>query len=450
MFNLKFVLIVLLSVFVNSSFASTKTLEERVAELEANQTVNIFNFSGFLSTRFDHIDAKQTTPSTTAFEGHTQHWRLKSGFNINANISPKTKFYSTFAVSKKFNKWNSKTNGSGTAAIYLSELEESRGNNGSQVYLEKAYADYSISDSTVFSFGRLPTVDGPPSNLPMGKARMGTYPSMGYNATFDGMALSYKKPINEEQNLSLRLLYTPFTYYTNSQGKMFDPPNGLSNVVINNNRINSETRMFAEMLEYSIKNTFIAQEFSLIYFMYQTENLAIDGSDFNAGSGAGSGLINLKFSAEVLLAQLEKVAGSDLDLALTVLMSKVQNRGIVTVPGAGTIYGFGATYEEETLAGSSLLLSARYKMDNFYVGGEYLKGGKNVFNYSPAAEYLTSFYNTAGTGIHLYTLYKIAPELGLRFGYVEQKYDNTPFTFGPVASTDRKITTVYSELRLDF
>lgn len=450
MLNIKLVLFLLVLISSNCSFASSKTLEERVAELEANQTVNIFNFSGFLSTRYDDIDAKQTYPATTAFEGHTQHWRLKSVLNINANVSSRTKFYSTLAVSKKFNKWNSKSSGSGTAAIYLSELEESRSNNGSQVYLEKAYADYSISDNTVFSFGRLPTVDGPPSNLPMGKARMGTYPSMGYNATFDGMAFSYKKAINEDQNLSLRLLYTPFTYYTNSQGKMFDPPSGLSNIVINNEKVNSETRMFAEMLEYSIKNTPVAQDFSLILFMYQTEKLAIDGADFNAGSGAGSGLINLKFSAEVLLAQLEKVAGSDLDLALTILTSKVQNRGVVTVPGAGSIYGFGASYSEETLSGSSLLLSGRYKFNNLYVGAEYLQGGKNVFNYSPASEYLTGFYSTAGKGLHLYTLYKIAPELGLRLGYVDQQYENTPFTFGPVASTDRKITTVYSEIRLDF
>ncbi|MFZ3230389.1 MAG: DUF3373 family protein [Pseudobdellovibrio sp.] len=431
--------------------AQTKalSLEDRVAELEASQSLNMFTFGGFLGTRYDDVNVKQTTPAATAFEGHTQHWRLTGGINANANVSNKIKFYSTSAISKNFNSWNSQTAGAGTSATILSDPTDSRAEKGSQIYLEKIYADYKLTDSLVFSFGRLPTMDGPPSEMALGNARMGTYPSVGYNAPFDGFALSYNMPM-EKQNLAFRVLYTPFTYYTTTVGKLAgNAPEGLGNVTINGTKINSETAFGAAMVEYGIDGTAVANKINVMLFAYQTGNLPIDGSQLSVGAG-GSGLVEFKVGGQVLTTNFSGIAGSDFDLSLTYFQSKVDNSGDINVTGLGHIYGFGAVVQGDSLSGSTKLISARYKLGNTFIGAEYLDGGKSVFNYDPATEVINGFYSTTGTGSHAYVTHKLTPELALRLGYMKQDYKSTPFTFGASSDTDRTIATIYSSLRLDF
>ena len=69
------------------AFAQAKTLEERVAELEANQSLNIFNFSGIFTTRYDDIlKAKQTEPAASALDTKDLNYmRMKFQFNIESN-----------------------------------------------------------------------------------------------------------------------------------------------------------------------------------------------------------------------------------------------------------------------------------------------------------------------------------------------------------------------------
>lgn len=452
--NTKLSLVLACLLGASSAFAQGKTvsLEDRVSELEANAAVNIFSFGGHLGVRYDSVDYKQTTPASSALESTTEHWRLSSGFNVNANVSPKLKFYSTSAISKYFNSWNSQNSGAGTIPNYLTDPQDSRAERGSQVYLEKAYADYTFTDGMTLSFGRLPTMDGPPSEMPYGKARMGTYPSVGYNAPFDGLALSYNMPM-ENQNFAARVLYTPFTQYTTSAGKLGGNGN-LGNITTTGagaQKINSETAFGALMLEYGIDGTAVANKISVMAFGYQTGNLPIDGSQISVGAG-GSGLVEFKVGGQVLTASMSGIAGSDLDLSLTYFQSKVENSGVITVTGlpSGPIYGFGASAEGDTLTGSTKLISARYRIMDTFIGAEYLDGGKSVFNYDPATEVVNGFYSTTGTGTHVYVTHKLTPELAFRIGYMKQEYKSTPFTFGASSDTDRKITTMYSSLRLDF
>ncbi len=424
------------------------SLEERVAELEASQSLNIFQFSGFLGTRYDDVTAEQTYPAASAFKSHTQHLRLRSGLNVNAEVSKKISFYSTITASKYFNTWNTHASGAGTVPTYLIDPTLARGEQGTQLYLEKAYADYRFVENFAFSFGRLPTMDGPPSHLPLGKARMGTYPAIGYNAAFDGMALSYNLPM-DNSSFAARVLYTPMSSYTTSAGKLGGQGN-LGNVTIAGNKINSLSDFHSVMLEYSLGQTVVANKFNLLFLSYQTGEMALDGSQINAGAGAGSGLVNFKVGANVLVADLSQVMDSNFDFAVTHLQSKVENSGSITVTGLGTIFGFGATSAGEELTGASTLVSARYKWDDLFIGMEYLDGGKSVFNYDPSSDIVNGFYSTPGTGTHAYGLYKLTPELALRLGYMKQVYKSTPFTFGASSDTDREITTYYTDLRLDF
>ena len=144
------------------SFAQSPSLEERVAELEANSSLNIFSFSGMLMMRYDDIlKAEQTTPNGTAnpaFDNKNMTFlRTKFQFNADANVSKNIKFYSRLTATKHANVLSK----SGTAPAGVAEdLGENNSYRSSAVYLEKAYADLTIPDSNfTLSLGRLPTVD---------------------------------------------------------------------------------------------------------------------------------------------------------------------------------------------------------------------------------------------------------------------------------------------------
>lgn len=429
--------------------AQTMSIEDRLAELEANQSLNIFKFSGTLETWYDSIKAKQTT--ATAYEGNVDYMRLRASLNVDADVSKSIKFYSRFTTSKFFNKYFSQATTAGAGVVSAPsvnpEFAESRDERGSQVYLEKAYADVTVGDSgLIFSFGRLPTMDGPFVHYPTGKARSGTYPALMYNASLDGLAGSYNMK-SDAGDFSARLIYTPTTYFATSAGTTNPVPSYQTSPTVGGAKTNTTNTLTSLMLEYSKKMEGIGA-LNLIYQGYQTGEIEIPGSAFNNGTGT-SGSVSSKVSANSLTASLDDIASLGLDFGLTYLTSEVKNQGTITI-GPSSIFGIGASTLGETLTGSSVLASLRYRIASLYLGAEYLAGGKNVFIYDVGADNLTSFYSTPGTGTHAYLLYKFHPELGLRLGYMNQEYKNTPFTFGPSRDTDRKISTYYANLRLDF
>lgn len=433
--------------------AQTMSVEDRLAELEANQSLNIFKFSGTLETWYDSIKAKQTTnnAATTAYEGNVDYMRLRASINMDADVSKRVKFFSRFTTSKFFNKYFSQATAARAGVIPAPtvnpEFAESRDEKGSQVYLEKAYADVTVGDSGfIFSFGRLPTMDGPFVHYPNGKARSGTYPALMYNASLDGLAGSYNLK-SDAGDFSARLIYTPQTYLASSAGTTNKVPSYQTSPIVGTGRGNTTNTLTSLMLEYSKKMDGVG-DLNVIFQGYQTGEVETPGSAFNNGT-ATSGSVTSKVSANSLTASMDNIASLGLDFGVTYLASEVQNQGTITI-GPSSIYGIGASKAGETLTGSSVLATLRYRIADFYLGAEYLDGGKNVFIYDVGADNLTSFYSTPGTGTHAYIMYKMLPELGLRLGYMHQEYKTTPFTFGPSVDTDRKIETYYANLRLDF
>lgn len=429
------------------------TVEERLAELEANQSLNIFKFSGTLETYYDSITAKQTTDlnptvgGDQGIDGKVDYLRLRASLNVDADVSDKIKFYSRFTTSKFFNTYLTTVSGQGTAPVVSSEFDESRSENGSTVYLEKAYADVTASEGLVFSFGRLPTMDGPLTHIPSGRARSGTYPSLMYNASLDGFAASYNLG-----GLSARVIYTPQTVYANNSGKNFGS-GLLEKPLIGSQKTNPMMDLTSAMVEYSTGDVGFASNIGVIYQGYLTGDIAVGGDmiDLNPTAGTGSGRVSSVISAHSLTVTADNVARLPLTFGLTYLASEVKNEGEITTDVGSKIYGLGAKAKGETLRGNSTLVSARYDVTSrWMVGAEYLAGGKNVFIYDVGADNLTGFYSTPGTGTHAYVLHKLTPELGLRVGVTHQEYKTSPFNFGESKTIDRKIDTTYANLRLDF
>tara|TARA_B110001454_G_scaffold64823_1_gene62984 strand:+ start:33662 stop:35011 length:1350 start_codon:yes stop_codon:yes gene_type:complete len=440
--------LVLLSLGAN---AQTRSLEDRVAELEAAQSLNIFKFSGAFITQYDHIEGKQSKTGTSfaAYDDKVDFMRLLTYLNVDADVSSHVKFYSRYTVSKFF---NSIVNQTGSSLNFrTTDLGVSRGYTGSQVYLERAYADIKVADSNfILSAGRLSTIEGPPNHLANGKSRMGTYPALVYNVTLDGAALTHSYDMSGSA-ITTRLIYSPLT--TVVSGLTNGVPNYQAQPTTNGNgtsgdKLPSSNAVTSWMLEYNSKDMGSFGNFTAIYQGLTVNGLAVNGYQVNA---AATGRTVSSYNVHSLTLDMANIAKSNVDLGLSVLSSEMKSEGAISIGGTPAVFGYGASAENDKVNSTTTLASLRYKYaSNDFVGYEYLSGGRGNFIFDMGAEDLTNFQATPGTASNVYLLHKFTPELGLRVGYRTQEYKYSALTIGPTVELDRKVNTAYANLRLDF
>lgn len=430
------------------AFAETKglTLEERVAELEANSSLNIFSFSGAFQTRFDDImKAKQTDPAMVlgqpaAFDNKDlTYLRMKFQFNINANISKNIKFYSRLTADKHFNTFVTSGGPSTTSGAQLTSGND-YANPG--VVLEKAYADFIIPDSNfVLSLGRLPTVDGQPQNYKDGRARMGTYPMLSYDTTLDGFALTYKvdEYLPKDNKLALRLIYTPFSQYNLGSSGYTSSATQQTGA-----KLDTQVSTYAVQVDYLLDNMSWTDNMGVVLQNFQTGDLYYNSA---APGSTGPSSLNIAVGGATLAVEMNGIAYTPWDLSLSYLASSVKSSGAMGLLGVGFDTNSSTS---DTMTGGVFLLSTRYKLASWILGAEYLNGSKNGFYYAGNEEDLTNFYSTRGDAYHLYVTKKFTQNLSLRLGYMDQKYKWTSPALGAPVSSDRVIQTGYANLRLDF
>ncbi len=438
--------------------AQAMTLEDRVGELEANQSLNIFKFSGALSSMYDSISTYRTkgvsvselssyggNPSTVStyapVDESTGVMRLNAQLNIDAEIAPKIKFYSRYTVTKLFNEFVTKD--PSESAAY--EVNDSDDYDNNRVTLEKAYADIGLGNSGVtFSFGRLPTSDGSPTHLWHGKARMGTYSLVAYNSVLDGYALSHRLDISSDQSFRSMAIYSPFSY-TDRRG-MYQKKyvTGL----YGKNAPNFWD-MYAVQLDYTHNNPGFARYLNVIF-----QHLGTNKGIYPNPAGDISTL-EVKVAMDSLNIELNDIASTGLDFVVGYLSTQVDSSGDFMVAGTGnTLYsGFGTSNtNEDSVKGTLLIGSLRYTLPtrSTFVGYEYVKGSKGVFKSTAAAEDLTSFYATVGTGQHLYVTQKYQENVAFTLGHRIQKWDYTALDLNEPSETDKEIKTTYMNVRVDF
>ena len=431
------------------AFAQTKSLEERVSELEANQSLNIFSFSGTFQTRWDDlIKLEQNSPATDNLgqsavvdrKGES-YMRMKFQLEIDANVSKYIKFYSRLTATKQFNSFYQQ--GYASTDVGGNDLTAPSDYRSSAVFLEKAYVDLMIPDTNfTLSIGRLPTVDGQPENYKDGRARMGTYPQLSYDSVLDGFALTYKADeyMPTDHKLAARVIYTPFSQYNvGTDGYVSGVTNQLGE------KLNTQVDTTAAMIDYSNDNKWGMDNFGLVLMYFQTGSLYYPNPAYTSGGAAGgASSLNLSVGGTTIATEFNGIAHTGWDLSASYLLSNLKSHGSMYA------MGFGTAAADDSMNGGVLLLSTRYRLGSWILGAEYVNGSKDSFYYAANEEDLTNFYSTKGDAYHLYVTKKFTSNLSLRVGYMDQEYKWTPTGLGANKDSDRKIQTGYANMRLDF
>ncbi|WP_413943936.1 DUF3373 family protein [Bdellovibrio sp. HCB-162] len=427
---------------VMTSVAPAKSVEQRLAELEANQTLNYFSFSGTLVSSYNDIAVKETYPVAKDHKG-LDYWHLRFSLNADAEVSPQIKVYSRTTATKFFNRWREQ----GSDGVFNDDLDVAYGNTGSTIYLERAYVDLSPAQSAwTLSVGRLPTVHGSPTNYWDMRPRQGTYPLMNYNSPLDGAALTYRldSQLSEGNQWALRALYTPFSDVNGGRAGANDenlsPPKSDTNAgVPTGTSLNTLIDLVALQSDYSSKNISFTDELGFILQAYQFSNLPFS-------SGAGTSNLSITSRAATASVEMLGIDRGNFDVSLNYTFNQTESDGFFNGPGTG----FGTTKNSDTLNGHVALISLRYRKDQWATGYEWLEGSKNSLYFSSADEDLTRFYRTNGVGHHFYFTKKWMDFATVRAGFRWQQFSNLPTFIGPVVSSDREVKTLYLSLRTDF
>ncbi|MGE9744918.1 DUF3373 family protein [Bdellovibrio bacteriovorus] len=415
-----------------------KSVEERLAELEANQHLRYLSFSGFLINTYDHISVSESYPDSLD-HSDLQYLRLRFSLNADAEISPQVRVYTRLTTTKFVNNWRTQ----GGSPSYIQDIEGIYSNSGSWIFLEKAYVDLSCPESVwTLSVGRLPTVNGSPEHMWDLLPRQGTYPLLTFDAPLGGAALTYRadRLLPQDHELAVRLLYTPFVdVFWGGNLKYLKPPQDDTN---GNTPVGNETDTLINMgsvqLDYSIQNPQGAEQAGFILQYYKSGRLPFS-------SGAGTSDLNVQVDGVTGLLDVIGIAQTGWDVSVSHSYTNAISDGLLA-PGLG----FGTDQEHGSNYGSLTLLSARYRWSSWAAGAEWLSSSDAPFYFSAAPENLTRFYSTPGHSGHLYLTKKWLSLVTIRAGYRQQNYSSLPLGFGPVQSTDRILKTYYLSLRTDF
>lgn len=417
-----------------------RLMEQELAGVKAEQELDIVSIHGQLTSSYDEIATKETYP-TPRDRRRVNYLRLRFSLDANVDLDPKLKIYSRFTTTKFFNRAYSE---GVNITRQLNDMEMAFRHQGPQVFLEKAYVDYTPVPNWTFSVGRLPTVEGPPSHMWDSQPTQGTYPILNFNLALDGIAATYRSIQTEQEELLFRALYTPLSIINLGNGGSdgyIDPPK--QDVVLPGNAA-AGADMSPLINTLSLQADYLSKENEIS----ERTNIILQGTLLRHHRlFSGLGVAELEYSAmnNTLYMELQGFLRSRFDLAASFTQSITDSHGLAA-PGVGA----GSSLDETHAHGYSLMLDGRYRWKTWAVGAEYLEVSRQVISFAFTDEDLFDFYRNPGWGKHVYVTHKLMDFLTLRIGYRNKVQTNYRITGGPLRNTDRELNNIYLRLRADF
>lgn len=439
-----------------STPAFASSLEERVEDLELSRDLNIFSFSGELENRFDYYTSRDKKNPTGSENASKNFWSTYFKFNMEAKPTDRLSFFGRMTFSKYWNDFAVR----GGSGIASDSGAGGRDLAGTKMYIERAFINYKITNNLVYTIGRMPTVDGPPYHFGKGTARSGAYPMVSYASILDGMALTYGLGTGNGV-LNIRGVFTPSTFKDSTADNTDNKSYNSDGV-----RIKETSPMYSLMLDYEGNATKIYNRLNVIGQYLRINEFALDRTvDKCSSTGAGSGTVtcagttstisNLRFELDtfVLYAEMNGIAKTGLDFALTWKRTKTKSKGYLAGSGTGGSLGFLTGNADDTKSGNMFLVSTAYNFGSKYrVGYEYIDIDDGTFQLD-STENAIGFYGGAGSsGHHAFVMTKFDSTFKLILGYMTKQLDRSYVNglLGAGSDVDKSRKAGYGRLIANF
>jgi hypothetical protein len=423
--------------------ATAETLEERVEALEFQGYENYTKVTGRLEYRFDSYSREindsyslfnvDTSSAEARSEGKSGvgYQRVFLNLNVESKPSDKLSFYGKLSMAKFVNHFN---NDGGTAPEDSSFNDLSRGSaaSSSDIFVERAFANYSVTKDLTFTFGRLPTSHGAPRHFSSNEARRGNYPILSFGGNWDGMALSY----DVAKGQSVKLVYTPIQ----SIPFKTSATDGVNNS--KGDAVDTTVPAYALLYEFERDQFAGARNFYFIASYFSMD-------DMPTLPGAGSDL-TLTLRRTSFYTELSGIANSKFDLGFHAVSTETKSEGGITGIGGWLT----DSTDSDTTTGVAYGVQTRYSVKpNIKIGLEYFHGGEDAFLYDSANQHVASVYTTYGDAYHGFYSHDLDGGLKVIVGYIHRQVDNTRKVFnliGETLETDNVETNTYAKFIAKF
>lgn len=442
-----------------------KDTEEQVEELHARADENEFQSAlnkvkfGFdMETSVNFLDGDYNAQEVDSKEKWTSVFHL----NMSANINERTKFNGRIGVSRNWSDYTLDT---------TNDYNQGRNSSGgTNLFLERAYLDYKLSDNFIVTIGRQPGSDGPGSNLKNNSSRQATYPALLFSANGDGVVLTYKPKIPSLENSAVRLIYA----------KMYQWDDGTS--FLGKEEID-DARIYGAMLETKLPLGLMGDNLMILW------GVTADKVTINASS-SGLGSLNIgDLSYANLYFENNNAFGTNLNYFISGAMMKgsnaVDNSALIASrisssenQAAAYLAALAATGDHATaqqlaaqrlqqsaqqaIAGTKLNeedawavhVGARYDFnDQWKLGYQFFHGSKYWYSFQAASvSDPLNITQTRGDAHDIYLIYQIDFNQFLRLGYTYVNYDYTGsgYPFGGTQKTDDTVKNIMLTYNIRF
>jgi hypothetical protein len=436
--------LVLLSAAGNAALAADADLAKRVEALEMASYTNTVSLSGFLETRFEEGTLKPQTGDKVTRSINT----MIGGIDFKANPSDRVSIFGRFVYSTAYNANQSAPD------TESSTWSDGRAYTDSKAYFERFFANIKLIDNLQFTFGRLPTVDGPPYHFLDSLSRQGSYPKWIYPAAVDGYALTYSYPFSQGHSLAARAIHSPMTFLTYDSGITadfkFKKPN-TTGVDTSGTPVTAPYRdkvdIKSVMLDYNNATTSFTKDLNVI-----VQTLAFDG--FQLGP-----LLTASYSHQLVYAEMNQIMSTGLNLWLAYSMTEIKSDGYigVPVPAAGIVVPLStmANGPDGSAKGKGTALGVNYTlpieaMNNPGIGAEYINNDEKYVLFELTQRQMFNIYGIHGKATHLYWSQPLAAGVKLRVGTMLLNPTHNWGYVGAPVETKNEYSSVYANLRLDF
>lgn len=440
-----------IAVLSTAAYSQQKSLEERVEELELSRDLNWIKWGGSLETRYDYADFQRkkdyTTISTSTGANQDmtkgsdidQYYRMWANLNMEAKPSDRLSFFGRLSMAKYFSVLGT----DGQPSTSFSDLSDGQTPESSALFLERAFANYKITDSVTFTMGRLPTIDGPNKHIALNQQLSGNYPTLAYSAILDGFALTYSKPIDPTSSYRVKAIYTPTTT-PNYSGRVTDGSSILRDA--DGNRVGSTSSFMSLLGEYEKTGGSFFNKNLTIFQWLHGDHTPIYQAPTDIGGGATVGS-NLEVSVDrfVIYSEFEKIFGSEFDFAVQGMYSKVRSNGDLTecTGNAGvcaaadpTVQGWNTNKDKDDMDGYATAVTLRYQtpwkaINRPKVGAEYFYASEKAYVYDVANINPINMYASQESPVyHLFWNQAFDDGLYMNLGYMYQKQKMVREMFG--------------------